>query len=278
MRALAQIIFGTACAVLASPVAGQQTAPEKVEALYEALGLPEMMQIMRIEGIDYGATIADDMFPSAAGPRWDAMVSEIYDVEMMHEEVRAAFAEELEGDDIDAMLAFFTTEPGRTIVQLEVSAREALLDDAVDEASKEAAALAAADQTPRFDMVTAYVAANDLIETNVVGALNSNYAFYMGLLDGGAMPDGMTAELALQDVWEQEDDIRASTSEWVYSFLYMAYEPLSDDDLQTYIDFSKTDAGQDLNDALFTAFNGMFDDISRALGLASSRMMTSQEL
>ena len=278
MRAFAQIIFVTACAVWASTASGQETAPEKTDALYEALGLPKMLQIMRTEGIDYGETIASDMFPSAAGPRWDAMVSEIYDVEMMHEEVRAAFEEELEGDDIDAMLAFFTSEPGRTIVQLEVSAREALLDDAVDEASKEAAALAAADQTPRFDMVTAYVAANDLIETNVVGALNSNYAFYMGLLDGGAMPDGMTAELALQDVWEQEDDIRASTSEWLYSFLYMAYEPLSDDDLQAYIDFSKTDAGQDLNDALFTAFNGMFDDVSRALGLASSRMMTSQEL
>ncbi len=278
MRSLTPIVFSAACALFASTAFAQDSTADTKDALFDALGLPQMLQIMRTEGIGYGETIASDMFPNGAGPRWDTMVSEIYDIDMMQEEVRAAFDEELEGDDIDAMLRFFTTEPGRTIVQLEVSAREALLDDAVDEASKEAAALAAADETPRFGMVEEYVAANDLIETNVVGALNSNYAFFMGLLDGGAMPDGMTSELALQDVWEQEDEIRANTTEWVYAFLYMAYEPLSDEDLQAYIDFARTDAGQDLNDALFTAFNGMFDDISRALGLASSRMMTSQEL
>ncbi len=278
MRSLTPIVFGAACAVVVSMAWAQDNTADERDALFDALGLPQMLDIMRAEGIIYGETIASDMFPNAAGPRWDAMVSEIYDVEMMREEVRAAFDEELEGDDIDAMLNFFTTDPGRTIIQLEVSAREALLDEAVDEASKEAAALAAADETPRFAMVAEYVEANDLIESNVVGALNSNYAFFMGLLDGGAMPDSMTEEQALRDVWQQEDEIRANTSEWVYSFLYMAYEPLSDPELQAYIDFARTEAGQDLNDALFAAFNGMFDDISRALGLASSRMMTSQEL
>jgi hypothetical protein len=100
----------------------------------------------------------------------------------------------------------------------------------------------------------------------------------MGLIDGGAMPAGITAESALQEVWAQEEDIRADTTEWVYSFLMMAYQPLTDAELETYIDFTQTEAGKDLTNALFVSFNGMFDDISRALGLASSRFMTTQEL
>ncbi|MEL7181882.1 MAG: hypothetical protein AAFN63_19010, partial [Pseudomonadota bacterium] len=186
--------------------------------------------------------------------------------------------EAIAGDDIDTMLDFFTTEPGIKIVGLEVSARRALLDEAVEEASKENAAIAKMDETPRFLMVQEYVEVNDLIEANVVGALNSSYAFYTGLIDGGAMPAGVTAESALQDVWSREPEVRNETTEWVYSFLMMAYQPLTDDELTAHIAFSKSEAGQDMGDALFVAFDGMFDDISRGLGLASSRFMISQEL
>ncbi|WP_341366140.1 DUF2059 domain-containing protein [Yoonia sp. BS5-3] len=256
----------------------QEASPAKVDALFDALGLPEMLVIMQEEGVEYGMTLADDMFPGGNSAAWSAAVTQIYDIDMMYEEVRGAFAKALEGDDLDAMLAFYTSEPGATIIDLEVSARRALLDEAVEAASKDNAAIAMMDETPRFQLVQDFVDANDLIETNVVGALNSNYAFYMGLIDGGVALPGVTAETALKDVWLQEPEIRANTTEWVYSFLLMAYQPISDADLQTYIAFSETEAGQDMNAALFMAFNGMFDDISRGLGLAASRFMISQEL
>ncbi|MFA8443212.1 hypothetical protein [Yoonia sp.] len=161
---------------------------------------------------------------------------------------------------------------------LELSARRAYLDEAVEMASKENAAIAMMDETPRFLMVQEFVDVNDLIEANVVGSLNSSYAFYTGLIDGGAMPAGVTGETALQDVWAQEPEVRKDTTEWVYSFLLMAYQPLSDAEMEAYIEFSRTDAGQDMTDALFAAFDGMFEDISRGLGLASARFMISQEL
>ena len=64
------------------------------------------------------------------------------------------------------------------MVSLEVSARRALLDEAVDVASKEAAVAAKKANTERFQLVDTFVQTNDLIETNVVGAMNSNVAFY----------------------------------------------------------------------------------------------------
>lgn len=271
-------VVAASLALIALPAFAQDEEAAKVDALFEALGLPEMLLIMQEEGQEYGLTIGTDMFPNGDGAGWAAAVNQIYDAEMMYEEVRGAFGEALEGDDIDAMLAFYTSEPGETIIDLEVSARRALLDDAVEAASKDNAVIAMTDETPRYLMVRDFVDANDLIESNVVGALNSNYAFYMGLIDGGAAVPGITADTALQDVWAQEPEIRSSTTEWVYSFLLMAYQPLSDEDLATYIAFSETEAGRDINSALFESFNGMFDDISRALGLAASRFMVSQEL
>lgn len=278
MHRLIAPAFAATLAVAAWPAFAQDENAAKVDALFDALGLPEMLEIMREEGLDYGETIATDMFPGNSIARWNEAVSQIYDIDMMYEEVRGAFGEALEGDDLDAMLAFYTSDPGETIVELEVSARRALLDEAVEEASKDNAVIAIADETPRYLQVKEIVEANDLIEANVVGALNSNYAFYLGLIDGGAMPPGITPDRALQDVWAQEGEIRANTSEWVFSFLLMAYQPLSDADMDTYITFAGSEAGQDINAALFDAFNGMFDDISRALGLAASRFMISQEL
>jgi hypothetical protein len=218
------------------------------------------------------------MLPDGGGADWRDAVAAIYDLETMEEEVRGAFAEAIVDADLDTMLDFFTSERGAQIIGLEISARRAMLDEGVEEASREAAALQIMEETPRYEAVSAFIETNDLIENNVVGALNSSYAFYMGLIDGGVMPPGVTADTALQDVWAQEPDIRDNTTEWVYAFLLMAYEPLSDDDLAAYQAFSETAAGEALNSALFMAFDGMFEDISRALGLAASRFMVTQEL
>ena len=135
-----------------------------------------------------------------------------------------------------------------------------------------------AEETELYDLVTQFIDANDLIETNVVGAMNSNYAFYQGLLAGGAFPYELTEEQVLADVWGQEPEIRQNTTEWLYSFFILAYQPLPQEDLETYIAFSETEAGAALNDALFAAFDGMFEDISQALGLAASRYMGGQDL
>lgn len=261
-------------------VAGGAQAQEGAErlALYDALGLPAMFEIMQEEGVAYGEQIEIDLFPERGGSDWEALVARIYDRDVMQSDVYNVLEEQLSEADIEAMLDFFTSDLGETIIGYEVAARRALLDDEIEAASEEAAALAIADETPRYLQVRNYVEANDLIETNIVGSMNSSYAFYMGLLDGGAFGQGLTEDQILSDVWSQEPDIRQSTTEWVYSFLLLAYQPLSDADLDAYIAFSRSDAGQDLNAALFVAFDGMFERISRQLGLGATRFMNGAEL
>ncbi|MCO4847543.1 MAG: DUF2059 domain-containing protein [Yoonia sp.] len=270
--AIASIV---ASSCIAMPAVAQDA---EADLLFEALGLPDIIDIMREEGVAYGAQIGTDLFPNQVTPAWSATVETIYDAEAMHASVKAAFIHALDDQDVTPMVAFFTSDLGETLVSLEVGARRALLDDAVGQASKDAATRARNDNSERFQLVDAFVQANDLIETNVVGAMNSNVAFYSGLMAGGAFDEALTQDQILNDVWDQEADIRANTSEWVYGFLLLAYDPVSAEALESYTEFSASDTGAVLNGALFAAFDDMFDAISFALGREAARVMGGQDL
>lgn len=272
--ALAQAEGGRAEVVL-----GADAVPADVRALHDALELPGIVAVMAQEGEAYGEDLAATLFPTGEVPAsWTEAVAAIYDEERMQGEVLAALARELEGEDVEAMTAFFAGGTGASFAALELAAREAMLDEDVEQAAKEAAAVAVADEDPRLDLIRRYADANDMIETNVTGALNTNYAYFMGLMDGGATAGGLTESDVLADVQSQEPQIRADTTEWVYSFLLMAYGPATDEEIEALIAFSETEEGQALNRALFAAFDGVFADISHRLGLASARFMTTQEL
>lgn len=270
-----RIVAITTAVTFAMPAWAQDS---DTDVLFELLKLPDVIEVMREEGIGYGETIGEDLFAGPASADWIAQVDRIYNYDVMEALVREDFEASLGDTDLAPIIAFFETEQGQQFVNLEVSARRAMLDDAVEDASKEAAADAAADEDPRLLLVGEFVEINNLIETNVAGSLNSNLAFYMGLLDGGAFDGALSEDQILVDVWSQEAEIRENTSEWIYSFLYLAYQPVEDVDLQAYITFSETEAGGALNRAMFESFDRLFEGISRSLGRAAANEMTSQEL
>jgi len=250
-----------------------------VDTLIEELQVSDLLDVMAAEGRAYGTEMAQSLFPdNADAPQWPVMVEQIYDMDAMMARVRRDLGTALDGADMEAITAFFATDLGQKAVGLEISARRAMLDDSVDQAARDSAELARLDNTPRYQQVTRFIEVNDLIESNVMGGMNSNYAFYLGLMDGGALDPAVTQDQLLGDVWGQEADVRASTVEWIYSFLMLAYQPLTDDELDAYIAFSGTAAGQQFNRALFVGFDGMFDDISHALGIAGAQFMTGSRL
>lgn len=267
--------------VVPPPAAAPEAAPEaaSVEALADALLLPAIVDVMAREGQAYSEELARSLFGEGAPPAsWTEAVAAIYDPARMEAEVMADLAAAVEGTDVAAMVAFYAAEPGRTFAALEVSAREAMLDEDVEQAAKEAAAVALVDEEPRLDLLRRYAEAIDLFESNVAGALNASFAYYRGLLEGGAVDEGVTAEDILLDVMASEPQVRADTTEWIYSFLLMAYAPASDEDLEALIAFAGTEAGRDLNAALFRTFDALFEDVSQRLGLAAARVLTTQDI
>lgn len=264
----------TTALVLAVTPAFSATKAE-LDRLFEAIGTPELIEIMRTEGIDQADEIRESMFPGRSSG-WEPIASSIYDTGRMAAGFRAAFDAELSDSDVTALLEFFASDLGRQIISLELSAREALLDEDVEEAAKKAYADLDVRNPERFEALGSFVDENDLIELNVAGALNASLAFYRGLADGGSF--NLTEDVMLRDVWEQEPQIRADTTGWMMSYLAMAYEPLSDEELEVYKAMSLTDAGRDLNRALFAGFDQVFNRISYSLGNAASRFIQGDDI
>jgi len=270
-------------ALAETPIRVQQeagvTAPE-ITALSEAMMIGTMMEVMRDEGLDYGATLEAEMFPNRGGAKWQAVVALIYDPVSMRKRFDTAFAAELASDlpAVVRMQEFFGSDRGQRILALEIEARRALMDDAVEEAAKVAVEDMIATGDPRMEALQRFAQTNDLIESNVAGALNSNLAFFRGLAEGGALIADMTEQEMLADVWSQEPQIRADTGEWLFSYLALAYQPLSEADMAAYQVFSESPAGQSLNAALFRAFDVVFTAIARDLGRAAARQMQGEDI
>ena len=263
-----------AVAVLSVTPAFSATEAE-LDTLFEAIGTPKLIEIMRVEGIDQADEIRESMFPDRANG-WQPIVSSIYDTRRMETGFRAAFDQEFSDSDVTPLLEFFGSDLGRQIISLELSAREALMDEGVEEAAKVAYGALETGDPARFEALAAFVDDNDLIELNVAGALNASLAFYRGLADGGSFD--LTEDVMLRDVWEQEPEIRSETTDWMFPYLAMAYEPLSDEELAAYKALSLTDAGRDLNRALFAGFDQVFNQISYSLGNAASRFMQGDDI
>ena len=258
----------------------QQIAVPPVSTLVNVLKIDAVIEVMRQEGLRYGTDMEAELFPGKGGASWAQVVGLIYDAPTMKARFEAAFAKQLVGAEssFPAIDAFFSAGLGQRFLSLEVEARRSLLDESVEDAAKARVEDMMAEAAPRFDALQNFAQTNDLIEMNIMGAINSNLAFFHGMAEVGALDQEMTEEDMLMDVWSQEPDIRAETESWIYPYLALAYGPLSDEDMAAYLAFSETPEGQKLNAALFGAFDAVFSSISRDLGRAAARQMLGEDI
>nr|WP_255723043.1 DUF2059 domain-containing protein [Thalassobius sp. Cn5-15] len=269
MAALLIIIAGL-------PASAQVARGAQIDALFEALGMPEMLGMLRDEGVAYGDELAEQMLPGGSDPVWQAVVADLHNPDDLRALMRSGFEESFGDTDAAPLLDFFNSEAGKRIVGLELAARRAFMDDAVEEAAREQVRDIAAPFDDHLGAIDAFVEQNDLVEMNVTGALNSNYMFMRGLVQGGAFQ--MSEGDILADVWAQEEETRADSREWIYAFLTLAYQPLSVEEVQAYVALSGTKEGAAMNRALFAGFDNMYGAISLSLGVAIARQMQGQTL
>lgn len=251
---------------------------DTARAVYETMKFAEILEIMRQEGLQYGEDLSADMLGGASGPGWLRAVDRIYSFERMETGFLDNFEVHLDPKHIPALIQFFASDQGQEIVRFEISARRAFLDDEIEETAKQIYDDLVGELDPRLDQIERFVVANDLIDANVAGALNSSLAFYEGLARGDALDSSLTPDRILGIVWEQEPEIRADTKDWVYPYLTLAFEPIEESDLEAYIAFSESEAGQALNAALFAAFDVLFVDISRDIGTAAGVYMQGEDI
>ncbi|MEL7459713.1 MAG: hypothetical protein AAFX59_08205 [Pseudomonadota bacterium] len=275
---MARILHRFAVPLAAFVISASAASAETLRTLYETMRMDELIEIMQLEGVAYGDELGADMLGNSSGAGWPRVVARIYSVERMETEFLTEFERRLEPRHIAPLIAFFGSDQGREITNFEVSARRALLDEDVEATAKQIWQDLEGEIDPRLDIIERFVTVNDLIEANVAGTMNSSLAFYEGLATGDSEALGLTPDRIMSLVWEQETEIRANTREWVYPFLTLAFEPLSDADLEAYIAMSESEAGQALNTALMGAFDVLFVDISRDMGTAAAIYMQGEDI
>lgn len=255
---------------------GTAFADARMSVLVDVLKLPEAAVILSEEGLAQAEDINTDMLDGQGGAGWAQQVSRIYAPTLMVERVREELEKELAGAALEEVIEFYASDRGSQIVTLENAARRTIQDPEVETAARNRFTDLEDSDDTRLALIREYVAAGDMISRNVTSALNSNYQFLRGLVDGDAFE--MTEEEMLKDAAGDLEQSTRDTTEWLFGFLLLAYHPLSDADMQAYTAFTKTPAGQALNRALFVGFGKAYEDISYALGRAVALNMTAQEL
>lgn len=250
------------------------------DQLAEVLQIERLIAVLAAEGRAQGADLGAEMFDPISAARWRASVAAVHDPERMRATFLAAFDAAIlwKPDDIAAIAAFFGRAEGARLLDLEMSARTALIDPAASDAASVAWQRIVAQDPARSAALNRFVQVNDLIEANVAGGMNANLAFLRGLGEAGGGVGARDEQGLLADIWSQEEVIRAETSDWLLPYLALAYRPLATTELEAYSDFCASPAGQALNRAMLTAFDALFVQISTELGRAAGRSMSGSDL
>jgi uncharacterized beta-barrel protein YwiB (DUF1934 family) len=258
------------------PSWGWSATSAELDRLHAALDSRALMDILSEEGIAQSEDLRSDMFPGRGGAGWTVSVRQIYDPERLFSTFRKAFDAEMAEAAIDELLAFYYTDTGAHIAELEVDARRAIMSEEVEDAAKRAYENLLETGTERLALLEEFADVNGLIDRNVAGALNSNLQFFKGLASVGSFE--MTENDMLSEVWSQEQSIREDTEQWVFGYMTFAYETVSSAELRTYIDMTATRQGRALNRALFAGFDAVFQGVSYRLGEATAQFSMGDEL
>ena len=268
--------LGVSLAVVLCVSAAALNAAPSGEALARILRIDDLAQALHHEGIDHAQSLDAEMLDGRGGAHWSRQAARIYDVDRIAGAIRGVLSDGLGEDEATQTIAFFDSPLGQEILSLEIAARISMRDPDVEAAARAVHDGLKGTGDPRLALVSRFVAVNDLVERNVAGAMSASHQFLRGLSDGGATRLDDAAILA--EVWAEEPATRDETEHWLFAYLLMAYRPLTDDELQAYITFSESPAGQALNAALFDGFDLLYRGISYELGRSLAGALAASDI
>lgn len=251
-------------------------ADARLSVLMDVMKMPEAVNILRAEGLEYAEGLNADMLAGQGGPAWQAQVDAIYDPDRMVETVRAQMEEAVTGPALEETIAFYGSDLGTKIIELENTARAAMSDPDVEATARAKYAELQGSDAARLAQIGTLIESGNMLDRNITSAMNANYHFMRGLADGNAVE--MSEEDILSDVATQQEQIAEDTESWLFGFMLLAYSPLSDAELDSYIAFSQSSAGRAMNRGLFDGFGAAYVEISYALGQAIAVNMVQEEL
>lgn len=252
---LAFTIWLTACAAQADSAG---------DRLFDVMGIPALIAAFAEEGSRSIPDLDAGFLGGQGGDVFAATAQRLYDPARMEAELRAGFIALVDPQQARQAEVFFTSDQGQRIVTLEVQARQAMVDEALEDAAKAASDNATED-------VLRLISIRDLVEVNTDITMAARFAFYEGLWS--AAPGGDTP-----DIEGQRGIVAEETRAWITGYYMLVASALEDNDLETYNAFWETDVGQGVDTALSQAFEDSYVTLSFGLGQVVGRLMPQNDL
>lgn len=260
------------------PAAQEQQQGQRI---WDALQMQALVPTLQQEARSGAAQLVEEGLMSAGPPPWPEIVARIHDPARLGPMFRDALGRAAQQADpalLERALAFYETGPGLRLAALEHSAREAMLDPEVEDAARLAFQRADEADEPRARLIRRLIDEADLVAPNVATGMNTSIAFSQGFAEGGGFDMAPTPDEMLAEAWGQEDVLAIEAESWMQAFLMLAYSPLSDAEIEAYIDFAVAPEGLLLADLLFNGFDEVFVHTSREMGLAAALRDEGQRL
>lgn len=247
---------------------------QRVAGLFDALNMADIISIMHDEGKRDAADTIEIYTGQMVDDGLNARIDAIFDTAEMQIVLINKTSEKMSDAHIAEATEFLNSDVGARANTLETTARRAISDDAIEEYAL--SQFNDASDLGRYTQFRDIIVALDLIDQNTYGAMGAQYVFMMelGKTNQMALTDADINELLRAGEAELRDGIRA----WLYGFFNMAYAPLSDEDLATYIQFQQSEAGKALNSALFAGFNELSVRHAQKMGIMIAELMQVQDL
>ena len=234
------------------------------ERLFDAMGIPALVAAFAEDGRQTIPEIDAGFLGGQGGDVFFETAQRLYDPARIEAELRSSFIRRVDPQDARQALVFFDSAQGQRIVELEVQARQAIVDDAVEAAAK------AASDSPGAE-VERLSSVRDLVEVNTDISVAARFAFYDGF--HAAAPSTDTP-----DVEGQRGTIAEETRAWITGYYMLVASAVEDDDLDIYAAFWETDVGQGVDAALSQAFEESYVALSYGLGQTVGRLMPQNDL
>ena len=244
---------------------GAQAQISVYDELYEALNLNDIVKVIRDEGLEEATLTAEIYLKSQSQTvKFNSQIQNLYDITYLSNFLLEGISTAILEKDVQELLLFYKSPLGAQVARLEASARLAISDDAVESMAIEIAKSAKTKDKIRYKQLEKNMKEMKLVEQNIKGALESQYGFLMEL--SKATDINLSQDQILLLLSSSEEDLRKEVTAWIMGYSYLAYKPLNDEHLNSYLDFLATTSGKALNETLFNVFNELSFKTSSAIG------------
>lgn len=250
-------------AALAPAVARAQTAEDLIRKSGGDVSLASLPQSLKagLDALRAQGLPVDDNFASA----WSDAADAIFKPEDIVAQVGRDLSGVFSGAEAREIAEFYDSELGRRVVAFESDGakfeKQAEITAFAKELTRDAGKYAA-----RLALYQQLDDAAGLTKISVAIAMNMGVAIQTGMIASGKLPMALTFEDIKREAEKQRFAISQQVANALYQSMAYIYRDVSEADMLTYINFTKSPAGQKFLGAYFAALDVALTDASRAFG------------